>query len=80
MNNPDRRRWIVTLSGERPVDAVADDVKAAGLEVRDVLAFTGTIVGEGTEATAEQLRGVAGVQDVSPDLEVNIGPPDAKVW
>lgn len=75
MANTVKATWVVTLSGDRPIQAVADELKAAGLEVRDVLEFVGTVVGYGSTEVAAKARAISGVADVSPDHEVHVGPP-----
>lgn len=70
---------VVTLSGERPADEVARDLKAAGFEVGDVLHDIGVVTGFGPPDAAERLRAIQGVADVSADHPVDIGPPDAPV-
>ena len=75
-----RTQWVVTISSERPINAVAEDLKARGFEVNQVLEFTGNIIiGSASEEAASKLRSVPGVADVSPDHEVYIGPPGAPI-
>lgn len=74
-----KQSLIITLSGDRPIADVARDLQAAGLQVDQVLEFTGTVTGSGGDDLADRLRGVAGVSDVSPDHPIDIGPPDAPV-
>ncbi len=77
-----RRRktgYIVTLSGDRPIDEVSKDIRAAGLEVKDVLKEIGSITGAADPRALEKLRAVRGVADVSEDQSVDIGPPDSPV-
>jgi hypothetical protein len=74
-----RLTWVVTVSPDRPIDAVATDVKAAGFEVRDILPFTGTIVGYSDESVAEKLRNIRSVVDVSPDYPVHAFPSGSPV-
>lgn len=70
---------IITMSGDRPIHQVADDLRAAGLDVDQVLEFTGTVTGSAQPQTAERLRSIPGVADVSKDHPVDIGPPGAPV-
>ncbi len=72
---PDKPTWIITASGDRPVAAIATDLRKAGLVVSSVMAEIGVITGQCTKAQAAALRKVAGVADVSPDAPVDIGPP-----
>ena len=70
---------VVTLTGERPIDEVADDLKAAGLSVDQVLTSTGIVTGSAHPEAVERLRKVRGVGDVSPDHPVDIGPPGSQI-
>lgn len=69
--------WIVTTSGDRPAKEVAKDLKAAGFSVGQVLDEIGSIIGEADESVVDKIRSVRGVADVSPDREIDIGPPGA---
>jgi hypothetical protein len=64
------------MSGDRPISDVAVDVAAAGFAIDQVLEVIGIITGSATDGVAEAVRAVPGVADVSPDLPVDIGPPD----
>ena len=70
---------IVTLTGDRPIDEVTDDLKAAGLTVEQVLTSTGIVTGSAPPEAATRLRKVRGVADVSPDHPVDIGPPGTSI-
>jgi hypothetical protein len=74
---PERKTWIVTLTGDRPVGEVRKALVAAGFNVEQVLEAIGSITGKGTAATAAKLRRIKGVADVAPDHAVGIGPPDS---
>jgi len=71
--------WIVTTSGDRPVSDIAENVKETGFTVGEVLDQIGVITGSGSDDVVEKLRAIPGIADVSPEGEVNIGPPDAPV-
>jgi hypothetical protein len=70
---------IVTLSGDRGIDAVSRDLRRAGLTIDHVLEPTGIVTGTALPGSDEKLRQVKGVADVSPDHPVDIGPPDSDV-
>lgn len=74
-----KQALVVTLSGERPPHEVARDLKAAGLEVGQVLETIGTVTGSADPKAAAKLRKVRGVADVSEDHAIDIGPPGAPV-
>ena len=69
-------RWVITTSGDRPINDVAVDVAAAGFAIEQVLELIGIITGSATNGVAEAVRAVPGVADVSQDLPADIGPPD----
>lgn len=74
---PQSKRFIVTTDGERPVKDVAKDLREKGFSVDQILDEIGCITGSADESTMEKVRKVRGVTDVSPEGEINIGPPDA---
>ncbi len=74
---PDNKSWIVTTSGDRPIDDIAKDLKAAGFNVGQVLDTIGSITGAAGEETIRKVRSIAGVADVAPDIPVDVGPPDS---
>ena len=79
MENDTKQSLVITLSGDRPIHEVADDLRAAGLDVDQVLEFIGSVTGSADAPTAERLRAIRGVADVSEDHPVDIGPPGAPV-
>jgi hypothetical protein len=70
--------WIVTTSGDRAMADIAKDLSAAGFGVDRTLEQIGVITGKSDHKTVAKARAVRGVADVSPDHEVNIGPPNAR--
>lgn len=72
-----RTRWVITLSGRRPLAAVRKDIEAAGFNIEEALEAIGVVTGTGDEETASKLRQVDGVEDVSPEQRIDIGPPDS---
>lgn len=76
-----RREWIVTVSGDRPIGAIAKDLGTAGLTKQQVLKEIGSITGAASDKDVAKLRKVRGVADVSPSEPINIGPPDSdETW
>jgi hypothetical protein len=75
----DKRTFIVTVSGKRPIGEVKKDLAASGLDVEQVLEGIGSITGRAHPGSLRKLQSVTGVTDVSEDHSVNIGPPDAPV-
>ena len=72
-----RTRWVVTLSGRRSLAAARKDLEAAGFSVDEALEAIGVINGRCDEATASKVRQIDGVEDVSPEQRIDIGPPDS---
>lgn len=72
------KTWILTTSGDRPLDDIARDAQQKGFDIGSILEEIGCITGKAEDDTAERLRDIAGVTDVSPDPEIDIGPPDAE--
>ena len=52
------KRWIVTTSGDRPLNDVARDIKAAGFVIDEVLDQIGIITGSATDSVAEADPGI----------------------
>jgi hypothetical protein len=70
---------VITVSGDRHIHDVARDLKASGLEAAQVLDAIGVVTGSAAPNSIAKLKKVRGVQDVSVDHKVDIGPPDAPV-
>jgi hypothetical protein len=73
------KRWIVTTSGKGSLKDVKKKLTESGFEVEQVLDEIGIITGRSKDDNVDNLRSVAGVVDVSPDEQIDIGPPDAPV-
>lgn len=76
---PGTKKWIVTVSNNRPLSEIRKDLTTTGFAVDQVLAEIGCVTGTASDDVARKLRSIPGVADVSPDSEINIGPPDAPV-
>ena len=72
-----KKDWVVTTSGDRPLEEVANDLRKSGFKVGEVLHEIGLITGEGGDDVAEKLRKVKGVTDVSANVGADVGPPDS---
>jgi predicted transcriptional regulator len=70
---------VVTVSSDRHIHEVARDLKASGLESAQVLDAINIVTGSVAPKSIEKLRKVRGVQDVSEDHPVSIGPPGAPI-
>ena len=73
------KRWIVTTTGKGSLDDVKKNLTKSGFSVDKVLDEIGVITGTSKDDDVERLRSVDGVADVSPDEDVDIGPPDAPI-
>jgi hypothetical protein len=71
------QRWIITVSTARPISEIAADLTAAGLQLDDTLDQVGVIVGTAPADRTDRFRAIPGVVDVSPETQVDIGPPDS---
>lgn len=76
---PRSRRLIITTSGDRELSELTTDLESRGFTPEQVLATTGIVIGSADDDVVEALRQTPGVSDVSPDQEIDIGPPDAPV-
>jgi hypothetical protein len=76
---PDTTKWVVTTSGDRPLQDVARQLSGAGFAIEQVLDAIGCITGSASADVAETLRTIPGVADVSPEQSIDIGPPDAPI-
>lgn len=70
-----KRTWIITTGGDRPIQNIAKDLAAAGLEDAQILQEIGSITGSAEDKAVEKLRKVNGVVDVSPESTIDVGPP-----
>lgn len=71
----DQPRWVVTTSADSTFAEVVSVLSDGGLQVDQRLDDIGVVLGRCDAATAERLRGLSCVADVSPETPVDIGPP-----
>lgn len=71
------KSWIIAVSTDRPLQDIAKDLSDAGLLGAQVLEEINVITGKAADKSLEKLRKVRGVVDVSPDMPVDVGPPDS---
>jgi hypothetical protein len=74
-----KQRWVVTVSGSRSLNDIRKNVVESGFTVDQVLGEMSLITGVAEDEVAEKVRKIPGVVDVSPELGVDIGDPDAPV-
>jgi hypothetical protein len=75
MTKKSNQSLVVTLSGDRPMHDVLHDLKASGLQAPQALDAIGVVTGSAAPSSIAKLKKVRGVQDVSLDHKVDIGPP-----
>lgn len=68
---------IVTVSGE--AEAVAEQLRAAGMTVQRVLGAAGIVTGSVDAERRASLAAVPGVVAVELDRPVQLPPPDAEI-
>lgn len=73
------KRWIVTTTGKGSLEDVKKKLTKSGFTVDKVLDEIGIITGTTKDDDVERFRSVDGVADISPDEDVDIGPPDAPI-
>lgn len=74
-------RVSVTVDDEHVdrIDEVAAALRAAGLDVTDVLGATGVITGTVADDRRDALADLNGVESVADDVDYRLPPPDAPV-
>jgi len=73
-----KKKWVITLSGERSVNDVKKDIVALGFDVGEVLEEIGCISGSATESVAKKINDISGINDLSEEPgEFSIGHPDS---
>lgn len=73
----ENKKWIITTSGEKPLDEIKKNLTETGFEIEQSLDEIGCIIGTASDDTTESARGISGITDISPDESIDIGPPDA---
>ena len=69
------KSWVITISGDRPIQDIAKDLTDAGLLGAQVLEAINVITGKAADKSLGKLRKVRGVVGVSPDMPIDVGPP-----
>ena len=72
------RAWVVTTSTHRPLADIAKDLAKAGFAVDQTLEQIGVVTGKCDDAAVRKVRAIRGVTDVSPEPQVDIGPPNSR--
>lgn len=70
------KKWIVTATDKNALGEVSKKLTENGFVIDEVLEEVCCITGSANEETVSRLRKLPGVADVSPDQEIDLGPPD----
>jgi len=73
----EQQRWVVTLSSDRPLADLRQELADAGLAVDEELEEIGVVIGRGDEAAVGRVRALRGVAGVARDTPIDIGGPDS---
>lgn len=77
----DAKRWVVTATPEHPLPEIAKALTEGGFAIHRRLDDIGVVIGSAEEDAVERIRRIPGVADVSPDEDIDLGPPDSpKTW
>ncbi len=74
-----RSRWVVTVARDHDVTRIADELGTRGFTDMQVLHQVGLIVGVAPDEVVDAVRSMSGIEDVSLEGEIDLGPPDAPV-
>jgi hypothetical protein len=69
----------VTVSADVDIDVVAEQLRAAGMTVEQVLRAAGVITGTVAAQTRTALADVPGVLAVEPEQSIRLPPPDSEI-
>lgn len=72
-----RKRYVVTVGNDRPLAEVETGLRGAGLDIEQSLAEIGVVVGTADTSAEESIGRVDGVDDVSAEVAIDVGPPGA---
>jgi hypothetical protein len=74
-----KQSYVITLSSNRPLHDLVKEIESAGFDVDQVLDSINIVTGSAVPKTVQKVRGISGVEDVSSDHQIDIGPPDAPI-
>ena len=76
---PAPRRWIVTLTGDASPEQTAEDLRAKGFVVEQVLGEVGVITGQASDSTVEKLKTLPTLQSIEPDQPIQLPDPSTGI-
>ncbi len=71
------RGFVITTDSTRPIDDVARELAAAGLDKVQTLREIGVIAGHAAGSAEARFRAIAGVSNVAFDAPVRVEPPES---
>jgi hypothetical protein len=76
-----RTGWLITTSGERPLDDIVADLRTRGFQPTQILSEINLVTGTCAPSRVDALRAISGVTAIEADMSIDIGPPgDASTW
>lgn len=73
------KRWVVTTSNTNDLKKITKELAHSGFSIDQVLTEIGCVTGTASDEVAKKIRTIRGVTDVSPESNIDIGPPDADI-
>lgn len=64
MSSSDRQIYVITLADQVQPESIIGQLQSCGLEVKELLAALGQIIGQGSEQAAAQVRALDAVISV----------------
>jgi len=69
--------YVITIPPPLPLEPGGSELPSRGLQVKQVLAALGQVIGEGSEEVAEKLRGLSAVESVDAQQQYRALDDDA---
>jgi hypothetical protein len=61
------------------IEEVADELRRAGLNVKEILGSIGVITGRAEPSIRAELAGITGVTNIEDELTVQLPPPESDI-
>jgi len=72
-------RWVVTVSRDHDTAEIAKELATRGFTDMQVFDQLSLIVGAAPDEVVDAVRSIIGIEDVSPEGRIDVGPPDAPI-
>lgn len=69
-------KWLVTVDLDKSIQEIRGQLESEGFVVDNLLADVGCITGQANQETVNRSRQIAGILDISPDVPIQLPPPD----